>query len=137
MATLTSFAPCSRRMLSGTSRTWDRSTPDLLGPEAVLAMMREAQEFTGGTFSLSPREVVANGEHAVAMIDWSAERGGERMEGKEVAVYRIRGGKVVEASFHQDDADLDRRFWEYLRVDRGGARRHLVPWLSSLFALFR
>ena len=36
--------------------------------------------------------------------------GGERLEGKEVAVYRVRGGKVVEASFHQDD--LDRRFWE-------------------------
>ena len=38
--------------------------------------------------------------------------GGERLEGKEVAVYRVRGGKVVEASFHQDDVDLDRRFWE-------------------------
>ena len=87
-------------------------TGDLLGPDAVLAMMRKAQELTGGTFSLAPREVVASGEHAVAMIDWSAERGGERMEGKEVAVYRIRGDKVVEASFHQGDMELDRRFWE-------------------------
>jgi ketosteroid isomerase-like protein len=87
-------------------------TGELLGPDAVLAMMREAQELTGGTFRLTPREVVANGEHAVAMIDWSAERGGERMEGREVAFYRIRGGKVLEASFHQDDVDLDRRFWE-------------------------
>lgn len=87
-------------------------TGDLLGPDAVLAMMREAQELTGGTFSLTPREVVANGEHAVAMIDWAAERGGERLEGKEVAVYRIRGDKVVEASFHQDDVELDRRFWK-------------------------
>ncbi len=87
-------------------------TGDLLGPDAVLAMMREAQGLTGGTFSLTPREVVTNGKHAVAMIDWAAERGGERLEGKEVAVYRIRGDKVVEASFHQDDVELDRRFWE-------------------------
>jgi ketosteroid isomerase-like protein len=86
---------------------------DHRGPEEVLGMMRDASERTGGTFRLVAREVVANGEHAVAMVDWSAERGGERLEGKEAAVYRVRGGKVVEASFHQDDVDLDRRFWEY------------------------
>jgi ketosteroid isomerase-like protein len=56
--------------------------------------------------------VVANGEHAVAIIDWSAERGGKRLEGKEVAVYRIQDDKVAETSFHQDNVDLDRRFWE-------------------------
>jgi hypothetical protein len=48
----------------------------------------------------------------VAMIDWSAERGGKKMEGREMAVYRIQGGKVVKTSFRQDDVDLDRRFWE-------------------------
>jgi hypothetical protein len=48
----------------------------------------------------------------VAIIDWSAERGGKRLEGKEVAVYRIQDDKVAETSFHQDNVDLDRRFWE-------------------------
>lgn len=52
----------------------------------MLGMMRDASERTCGTFRLVVREVVANGEHAVAMVDWSAERGGERLEGKEVAV---------------------------------------------------
>ena len=87
-------------------------TGDLHGPDAVLAMIREARELTGGTFRLVPREIVANGEHAVVLIDWSATRDGERLEGREVAVYRVRGGKVVEVSFHQDDMDVDRRFWE-------------------------
>lgn len=81
------------------------------GPEAVLEMLGDAKKRTGGTFRLFAREVVANGEHAVAMVDWAAEVGSERLEGKEVAVYRVRGGKVVEASFHQDNVDLDRRFW--------------------------
>ena len=85
---------------------------DHRGPGAVLDMMRDASERTGGTFQLVPREIVANGKHVVAMIDWSAEFGNKRLEGKEVAVYRIKGGEVVEASFHQDDVDLDRRFWE-------------------------
>ena len=87
-------------------------TGDLHGPDAVLAMIRDARGRTGGTFRLRPREIVANGEHAVALIDWSAERDGETLTGKEVAVYRVRDGKVVEVHFHQDDQDLDRRFWE-------------------------
>ena len=87
-------------------------TGDLHGPDAVLGMIREAQRLTGGTFRLVPREVVAHGEHAVALIDWSAERDGERIEGKEVAVYRVRDGKISEASFHLDDRTTDEAFWE-------------------------
>lgn len=87
-------------------------TGKLRGPAAVLAMIKEAQRLTGGTFRLIPREVVANGEHVVALVDWSATRGGGRLEGREVAVYRIRSGKVVEVHFHQDDPDLDRQFWD-------------------------
>jgi len=87
-------------------------TGDLRGPDAVLAMISRAQQLTGGTFRLHPREVVANGEHAVALVDWSATREGSRLEGKEVAVYRIRDGEIVEVSFHQDDPNLDQRFWE-------------------------
>lgn len=92
-----------------------KNTGDLRGPEEVISMLTSARERSGGTFRLVPREVVANGEHAVAMVDWSAEmngESGESLEGKEVAVYRIREGKIVEVSFHQDDQDLDRRFWE-------------------------
>ena len=86
-------------------------TGDLRGPDAVLDMIRSARERTGATFGLRPREIVANGEHAVALVDWSAERDGETLEGKEVAVYRVRNGKVVEVHFHQDDQNLERRFW--------------------------
>ncbi|CAA9465518.1 MAG: hypothetical protein AVDCRST_MAG25-1479 [uncultured Rubrobacteraceae bacterium] len=87
-------------------------TGDLSGPDAVLAMMRDARERTGGTFRLRPREIVANGEHSVALVEWSAEREGRTLEGREVAVYRVRNGKIVEAHFHQDDQALDRQFWE-------------------------
>lgn len=87
-------------------------TGDLRGSEAVVAMISDARDRTDGTFYLTPRQIVANGEHAVAMIDWEAERSGERLEGKEVAVFRIRGGRIVEVSFHQDDVELDRKFWE-------------------------
>ena len=87
-------------------------TGDLRGPDAVLAMIRDARRRTGGTFTLRPREIVANGEHGVALVDWSAVLEGETLEGKEVAVYRVRDGRIVEVHFHQDDQTLDRQFWE-------------------------
>ena len=87
-------------------------TGDLRGPDAVLAMIEEARRITDGTFLLVPQQIVANGGHAVALIKWSATHGGKRLEGKEVAVYRVRSGKVVEATFHQDNPDTDRQFWE-------------------------
>lgn len=87
-------------------------TGDLRGPEAVLGMIREAQRIMDGTFRLVPGEIVAHGGHVVAFIDWSAERGGKKIEGKEVAVYRVRDGRIAEASFHLDDPDDDREFWE-------------------------
>ena len=62
-------------------------------------MIRDARGRTGGTFRLHPREIVANGEHAVVLVDWSAERDGGTLEGKEV-------------HFHQDDEELDRRVWD-------------------------
>lgn len=87
-------------------------TGDLHGPDAVLAMIREAQRLTDGTFRLILREVLAHGEHVVALIDWSAERDDEMIEGKEVAVYRVSNGKVVEAYFHLDNPASDEAFWE-------------------------
>jgi ketosteroid isomerase-like protein len=85
-------------------------TGDLHGAEAVLEMIREARSLTNGTFVLTPRGIVANGEHAVAMVDWSATREGKSVEGKEVAVYRIRDGRVAKVSFHQDDQSKDAEF---------------------------
>jgi ketosteroid isomerase-like protein len=78
---------------------------------ALIRNLYEARGRTGGAFKLRPQEIVANGEHAVVLVDWSAERDGETLKGKEVAVYQVRNGKIVEVHFHQDDGDLDRRFW--------------------------
>lgn len=87
-------------------------TGDLRGPDAVLGMIQEAQRITDGTFRLTPRDVLVHGGQVVAFIDWSAERGGSRIEGKEIAVYRVRDDKIVEAFFHVDNPVSDEAFWE-------------------------
>jgi hypothetical protein len=67
----------------------------------VLALLRRLVAATGGTFSLVPREVLETQQYAVAIVHWSAERKGTRAEGDEIAVYRIRGGRIVEACSSQ------------------------------------
>lgn len=88
------------------------NTGNLRGPDAVLDMIREAQHITDGTLRPVPRKVLAHGDQVVAFIDWSAERDGGRIEGKEVAVYRVRNGKIAEAFSHVDDPEDDREFWK-------------------------
>lgn len=86
-------------------------TGTLRGADAVLVMIREAGRLTGGAFELRVSEAVAHGEQVAAFIDWSATRDGKTLEGKEIAVYRIRHDKITEAHFHQNNIDDDEEFW--------------------------
>jgi ketosteroid isomerase-like protein len=74
-------------------------------------MMEKAGELTGGTFRLDLDEALANDRHTVALVVWSAERGGRTLRGREVAVYRVRNGRIVEARFYPDDAGTVDAFW--------------------------
>jgi ketosteroid isomerase-like protein len=86
-------------------------TGDLIGREAVLAMMAKAAELTGGTFHLELDDVLANDRHAVALVDWVAERDGRTLRGKEIAVFRARDGRLAEAWFYPDDLRAVEAFW--------------------------
>jgi hypothetical protein len=60
-----------------------------------------------GTFTLTPTDAIETDEYAGAQISWFAERGGARSEGLELAVFRFRGGRIAEVSFHRDSYDLE------------------------------
>jgi len=47
-------------------------TGDLVGRDAILAMMEKAGELTGGTFRLDLDDVLANDRHTVALVVWEA-----------------------------------------------------------------
>jgi ketosteroid isomerase-like protein len=96
---------------------WHEPGPDspytgrLRGADAVLSMHAQAMVLTGGTFRLELHDVLANDDHAVALVNWSAERGGRRLAGREVAIYHVREGRVAEAWFHPDDPATVAAFW--------------------------
>ncbi len=84
---------------------------DLRGREAVLDMIRRALGTTGGTFDLRVTGTVETGSHVAALIAWSAEKDGRRIEGRELAVYEVRGGRIAAAWFHPENIADDRVFW--------------------------
>ena len=83
----------------------------LRGRGAVLDMIRRALDATGGSFDLSVAATVEAGRHVAAAVAWSAEKGGRRIEGRELAVYEIRDRRIAAARFHPDDIADDRAFW--------------------------
>lgn len=83
------------------------------GSDAVLnEMLGSTMEATAGTFQVDLEDVIAHGPClAVALVGWSATRQGKEMAGREVAVYRVRDGQVVEASFQLEDPDATDAFF--------------------------
>lgn len=85
---------------------------DLRGAEAVFRdIFDRAGELTGGTTRMSLHDVLANDAHAVALVNWSATHKGRTMEGREVAVYHIRAGKITEAWFYPEDKSASDEFF--------------------------
>jgi ketosteroid isomerase-like protein len=75
------------------------------GREAVAELLAKLLEVTGGTFALEPRNVISTAEHVAATVRWRADRSGAHVEGNDLAVYRIAGGRIAEAWFFQDGYD--------------------------------
>ena len=83
----------------------------LKGGDAVLDMMARALAATGGSFRLQVAQTVATGSHCAALIAWSASRDGRLIEGRELAIYGIRDGRIASAQFLPEDIGQDRAFW--------------------------
>lgn len=74
---------------------------DLVGADRVIHQVFGAINETGATFRL--HDVLANEEHAVALVEWSATVDNETMDGREVAVFHLRDGLIAEVWFYPED----------------------------------
>jgi tRNA(Leu) C34 or U34 (ribose-2'-O)-methylase TrmL/ketosteroid isomerase-like protein len=83
-----------------------------VGPDAVLEdMLASALAVTGGTFQVQLVQTQRHGPLVACQVHWSAERGGRAMAGRELAVYRVIAGQIVEACFHLDDPEATDAFF--------------------------
>ncbi len=80
---------------------------DHRGRDAVLAAMR----YFDGSVALELHDVVANDDHAVALLLATGERKGRRYRAREIDTFHIRGGKIVEFWSFSDDQRLTDEYW--------------------------
>jgi ketosteroid isomerase-like protein len=78
---------------------------DHRGRDRIVELLERLVRVTGGTFALEPSDVTATAEHVAANVRFSAERDGERVEGYDLAVYRIADDRIAEAWFFMDGYD--------------------------------
>ena len=83
----------------------------LEGRDAVLDMIRRALDTTGGSFDLRVSSTVETSTHVAASIAWSARKGSRRIDGQELAVFEVRGDRIVAAWFHPGEIADDEAFW--------------------------
>jgi ketosteroid isomerase-like protein len=83
----------------------------LHGREAVIRAVRQSIEETHGTFHLTLTDLLASDAHVVALVDFSAERHGGRMAGREIGVFQVEGGLIREVWFYTaEDPDAVSEF---------------------------
>jgi uncharacterized protein len=66
------------------------------GRDAVFAFFGKLMEVTEGSFHLDVHALLADDEHAVALVVNTASRGGRSITGNAAHVFHVRDGKVTE-----------------------------------------
>jgi ketosteroid isomerase-like protein len=83
----------------------------LNGRTAVMDAIRQSMVETEGTFKLVVTDLLASDLHVVALVDFSAERHGGWMSGREIGVFRVDDGRIKEVWFYTaEDPDAVSEF---------------------------
>ena len=81
------------------------------GREAIFGFFGQIAVLSGGTFKAEPHDFLANDEHAVVLLNSTANREGKELNMNETNVYHIKDGKAFEAwTFSEDQRAID-EFW--------------------------
>jgi hypothetical protein len=86
-------------------------TGDYEGVAQVLEMFGRLLQLSGGTLRADLHDVVANDEHAAALVTIRAERAGKQLQDNTVLTFHIRGGRAAEVWSHQTDMYAVDEFW--------------------------
>jgi ketosteroid isomerase-like protein len=66
---------------------------------------------TGGQIAVKPHDILGNADHAIGVYTWTATRGDRRLEWRQVNVYHVRDGQLVEIWQHPFDFQRWNEFW--------------------------
>jgi ketosteroid isomerase-like protein len=89
----------------------NRFSGDYRGKKDVLDLFERRNKETGSKVEIDVHAVVADDEHAVALLTLRAQREGKSGEWRSASIYHMRDGKIAEAwGFNEDQQAVD-EFW--------------------------
>ena len=84
---------------------------DYRGKDGVLGFFAKAQQLSNGTMRVELHDIASTDDHTFVMQVNRAERNGETLTARLVAVFDVRGGKAAEAWFFTDSQYDNDAFW--------------------------
>ena len=89
----------------------NRFSGDYRGKDEVFDMFDRRNKETGSKVDIDVHSVVADEEHAVALLTMRATREGQNAEWRSVGMYHMKDGRIAEAwGFNEDQQAVD-DFW--------------------------
>ena len=84
---------------------------DHVGLGAVMAFFGRTMELTRGTFRIEVLDVLGSDERAAVVVRSTAQRDGRTLDSRQVHLFRIEDGNVLEIWQYVDDAEAVSAFW--------------------------
>ena len=84
---------------------------DYRGIDEVFGLFGNVFELSGGTFRNEIHDILADDEHAVALVTATGERGGKTLNDKQAHVFHVRDDKVTEFWLQPGDLYANDEFW--------------------------
>ncbi len=81
------------------------------GPDEIFGFWKRVAQQTGGGLSLEVEDVLANDRRGVALVVVRGERQGRRLEERQVAVFELADGKILQGTFIYEDPAAYEAFW--------------------------
>jgi ketosteroid isomerase-like protein len=83
-----------------------------IGAAKVFAMIGDMMKVSDGTFKIDQvNDVMANGTHVAATINFSAQRADHAMALKGVDVFSVSNGQITEVWLYSSDQAIEDAFW--------------------------
>ena len=81
------------------------------GQAEVFGLFAKIGELTDGPYALEIHDIVANDEHAIALVRTKPQRAGRELDSRAVHVWHLAEGKLTEFWTYPEDPSAVDEFW--------------------------
>lgn len=81
------------------------------GPDEIFRLWKQIAEQSGGGLQLELRDVLANDDHAVALVTVRGSRTDRQLDQRQVAVFEFAGSALRSGTFIYEDPQAYEEFW--------------------------